>query len=76
MLPVLLAVLIFPLAFAVNSLRKTRNGFLVPLALAACLLAATAIQSGPMYPTALFAFFGVVMAWRWYAESRGASGLR
>jgi hypothetical protein len=70
MLPLLVAAVIFPFAFAAKSLRKTRNGFLVPLALAACLLAATAIQSGPLYANAFFALFGVVMAWRWYAESR------
>ena len=76
MLAVLLAAVLFPLAFAVNSLRKTCNGFMVPLALSACLLAATAIQSGPLYANTFFACFGVVMAWRWYAESRGAPGLR
>ena len=62
MLAVLLVMVIFPLAFAAKPLRKSRYGFLVPLALAGCLLVATAVQSGPTYANALFAFLGLAMA--------------
>lgn len=73
-LPLVVAVLIFPMSFLGVKLRTHRYGYAVPLLFAAVLLSATLISGDPMVPTLLFVVVAIGIAWRWWSTAHSSSG--
>lgn len=72
-IPLIVAVLIFPLSFVGTKLRARRHGYAAPLFLAALLLCATLIQGDPPLPALFFVVVAVGVAWRWWSTAHRAS---
>jgi hypothetical protein len=72
-IPLILAVLIFPLSFLGVKLRTHQYGYAVPLVLAALLLFVTLINGDPTLPTLFFVVVALGIAWRWWSTARRAS---
>jgi len=73
-IPLILAVLIFPLSFLSSKLRPHRYGFAIPLGFAALLLAATLINGEPTLPALFFVVLSIGIAWRWWSAAHHSSG--
>lgn len=73
-IPLVLAVLIFPLSFLGIKLRTHRYGYAAPLVLAALLLFAALISGDRPLPTLFFVVVAVGIAWRWWSTARRTSG--
>ena len=65
LLPLLIAVLMFPLAFAYRHVRARRGAFVLPLLLAAPFVAGAVLGWSPRYAHAFFAVLAVGIAIRW-----------
>jgi len=72
-IPLILAVLIFPLSFLGVRLRTWRYGYAVPLGFAALLLSATLMRGDPPLPTLFFVVLAIGIASRWWSTARRAS---
>jgi hypothetical protein len=68
-IPLILAVLIFPLSFLGVRLRTRRHGYAVPLSFAALLLSATLMRGDPLLPTLFFVALAIGIAWRWWTTA-------
>lgn len=73
-LPLIVAVLIFPICFLGSKLRTRRHGYAVPLVFGAVLLSATLISGDPMLPTLLFVVVAIGIAWRWWSTAHSIRG--
>jgi hypothetical protein len=72
-IPLILAVLIFPMSFLDSRLRTHRYGYAAPLFFAALLLFATLLSGDPPMPTLFFVVVAVGIASRWWSTARRAS---
>jgi len=74
-IPLVVAILIFPVSLLAGRLRTHRYGYAIPLGFAGLLLSATLISGDPPLPTLFFVVVALGIAWRWWSAHRASDGV-